>query len=244
MLANHMLITGKWTFGENRSDLVMSSIPKDYPDGFGRLLPGHTAEMEPGFAQPWLAEGSLAINVNANGTYTITFSDYAHIYFIDMITVTPQTVDDLTVFVYVNGQVYVAASQTGWIDIPLRQNPSIQFLADDTCAIKVYNVGAGNHTFLIKVNGTKIIRPDNFGHAPSAGFTVDDATPNVGQTVTFTNTTWYSIDNRLWDFGDGVILPIIMSPTHVYTKAGTYYPKLKEINTYGYDTYSLKVVVT
>jgi len=222
----------------------MTDVPKDYPDGFGRLLPGHTAEMEPGFAEPFYYGGTLVIAAGASGTYTLTFADYAHIYFIDMISISPQTNKDHGAIVSINDSPYVAAAGAGWLNIPLRQNPSIQFLAEDHLDVAVTNNDSAQRTFLVKVNGTKILRPDNYGWAPAAYFTVDDDTPAKKQVVQFTDATGRTPTSWLWDFGDGSAKSVLQNPTHAYTVAGTYYPRLKATNAYGYDNYAIKVVVT
>jgi PKD repeat protein len=221
----------------------MADVPKDYPDGFGRLLPGHTAEMEPGFAEPFYYGGSLVLGAGASGTYTLTFADYAHIYFVDMITITPQSYKDHGAIISINDSPYVAAAGAGWLNIPLRQNPSIQFLAGDHLDVAVTNNDSAQRTFLVKVNGTKILRPDNYDKAPGALYTVDDDTISVGGHIHFTDASSYTPTSWEWDFGDGSAKSTDQNPTHTYSVAGTYYPRLKAINSYGYDNYAIKVVV-
>jgi len=51
-------------------------------------------------------------------------------------------------------------------------------------------------------------------------FSVDDTTPEVGQTVTFTNLTTGGANQWHWDFGDGTF-STLQNPTHVYSIVGT-----------------------
>lgn len=142
----------------------------DNPGGWSRSLPGHTVEYEPSFAQSFYYGDSLTIAAGATSVYTLDFDDTQHIYFADMISITPQAYKEFAVVVYVNGVPYAAASGIGWLNIPLRQNPSVQFIAGDSLAVSVTNQDGSSRTFLVKINGTKIIRPSGYGHAPAAYF--------------------------------------------------------------------------
>ena len=55
---------------------------------------------------------------------------------------------------------------------------------------------------------------------PTASFTVSSTSVNVGETVTFTNTS-INANSCLWDFGDGGS-SIIESPSHTYDTVGTF----------------------
>lgn len=210
----------------------------DNPGGWSRSLPGHTVEYEASFAQPFYYGGSLVLAAGASGTYTLTFADAAHIFFIDMISITPQAYKELNALVYVNDIPYVGASSVGWLNIPLRQNPSIQLLAGDHLDVVVNNQDSAQRTMLVKVNGTKIVRPDGFGHAPSAYWTVDDHSISAGGHVHFTDASTESPTTWEWDFGDGSPKSYEQNPEHVYAVAGNYYPRLKVGNIYGYDFYA------
>lgn len=218
----------------------------DNPGGWSRSLPGHTVEYEASFAQPFYYGGSLVLAAGASGTYTLTFSDAAHIFFIDMINITPQAYKELNALVFVNDVPYVGASSVGWLNIPLRQNPSIQLLAGDHLDVTVNNQDSSQRTVLVKVNGTKIVRPDGFGHAPGAYWTADDHSISVGGQVQFTDASTASPTSWEWDFGDGSPKSTDQNPLHVYSKAGSYYPRCKVGNIYGFDFYaeSTAIVVT
>jgi hypothetical protein len=151
----------------------MSRTITDNPGGWSRSLPGHTVEYEPSFAQPFYYGTELVLGRGASSYYTLSFTDTAHIFFIDMIAICPQAYTELASVVYVNDVPYVAAAGIGWLNIPLRQNPSIQLIAGDHIDVLVVNQDGSSRNVLVKVNGTKIVRPANFGHAPGAYFTYE-----------------------------------------------------------------------
>ncbi len=55
---------------------------------------------------------------------------------------------------------------------------------------------------------------------PTASFTVSSTSVNIGETVTFTNTS-KDANSCLWDFGDGET-SITESPSHIYDSTGTF----------------------
>ena len=59
---------------------------------------------------------------------------------------------------------------------------------------------------------------------PDAGFIVENAEPEVGQEVYFTNDS-YNADHYEWDFGDNTFSQEV-NPVHVYTGSGFYQVKL------------------
>jgi len=216
----------------------MSRTITDNPGGWSRSLPGHTVEYEASFAQPFYYGGSLTIAAGAAGTYTLTIIDTEHIYFIDVVNVTPQAFKEFSALVYVNDVNYVASAAQGYCIIPLRMNPSIQLIDGDHVDVTVTNLDASQRTFLVKLNGTKIKRPSNFGHGPAAYWTVDSHAISVGDQVNFTNETPYPLTANDWDFGDGSVHATTKDPSHIYTVAGSYYPVLKATNAYGHDYYA------
>jgi len=216
----------------------MSRSITDNPGGWSRSLPGHTVEYEPGFAQPFYYGGSLLLNAGASGTYTLDIADTAHIYFPDIINVVPQAYKEFSALVYINDVPYIAVSNIGYVIIPMRTNPSIQLIAGDHIDVVVTNLDASTRTMLVKINGTKIIRPDGFGHAPSAYWTADDHSVPVGYPVTFTDYSGNSPTSWEWDFGDNTPLWPAQSPAHAFLVAGSYYPRLKVSNVYGTDYYA------
>lgn len=218
----------------------------DNPGGWSRSLPGHTVEYEPGFAWPYVFNTSIGVNAGASATYTLTILDVEHIFFIDMLTVSPQAYKELAAVVYINDNPYVTASGIGWLNIPLRQNPSIQLIGGDHIDVLVLNQDSIARNFYIYVNGTKIKRPDGFGHAPSAYWEASTHSPSVGDWVNFVDYSWFTPTSWEWDFGDGSALSTDQHPSHIYTVAGSYYPRCKVTNAYGSDYYaeSTPIVVT
>jgi hypothetical protein len=57
-------------------------------------------------------------------------------------------------------------------------------------------------------------------HVPEASFSADSTTPEVGQTVFFSNTS-INGNSFKWDFGDGYI-STEPNPAHVYTSTGSF----------------------
>lgn len=216
----------------------MSRDITDNPGGWTRSLPGHTVEYESGFALPFYEGASLTINAGNQGTYTLTISNTDFIYFIDMISVTPLAYTAFTVVSSINDVPYVSACGNGWVNIPLRQNPSIQLIDGDHIDILVTNLDASQRTFNVKINGTKIARPANFGHAPGASYTASPVNSDPITAVVFSDASTHTPTSWEWDFKDGSPNSALQNPSHVYTVAGVYSPKLKAINAYGWDTYS------
>ena len=161
----------------------MTRTITDNPGGWSRSLPGHTVEYEPSFAQPFYYGTELVLGGGASSYYTLSFTDSTHIFFIDMIAICPQIYTEIACVVYVNDVPYVAAAGIGWLNIPLRQNPSIQLIAGDHIDVLVVNQDEYSRNILVKVNGTKIVRPANFGHAPGAYFTYTGPSGGVGPTA-------------------------------------------------------------
>ena len=134
----------------------------DFPDGYQRFSPGIVTEMESGYALPWCESFSGNIGAGGSATYTLTFSDAAYIFKVDMISVTPTRNTEFYVRASVGDVAYVAAAGSGWINIPLSQNPALQFVAGDHIDILVTNLDGSTRAFDCKLNGTKIKKPAGF----------------------------------------------------------------------------------
>jgi len=224
----------------------MARVITDNPGGWSRSLPGHTVEYEASFAQPFYYGGSLVIAASASNTYTLTILDTEHIYFINMLNITPRAYTEFNALISVNDSPYVGAGGVGWLNIPLSQNPSIQLIAGDHVDVLVTNLNASRRAFLVKANGNKIKRPAAYGHAPGAYWTADTHALAAGNDVTFTEASLNTPTSWDWDFGDGSAHSTVQHPVHTYPVAGTYYPLLKATNAYGHDYYaeSTPVVVS
>ena len=85
-------------------------MPQDYPDGMTRMLPGHTIDLENGFARPWYEGSSVTIAAGASGSYTLDFSDDDGIYYIDVVNVSPSAYKEFTVIIHINDVPYVCGS--------------------------------------------------------------------------------------------------------------------------------------
>jgi PKD repeat protein len=78
---------------------------------------------------------------------------------------------------------------------------------------------------------------------PVAGFTFSPASPVIGQTVSFTDTSTNSPTSRSWTFGDGGTSSS-QNPTHPYATAGTFNVTLTATNASGSDSETKLVVVS
>lgn len=216
----------------------------DNPGGWTRSLPGHTVEYESGFAMPFYVGNTLVVNAGQSGTGTYSFNNEDFIYFVDMVNIVPQSLTQFVLIVYVNGIPYVGGAALGYLNIPLRQNPSIQFIQGDELAVGVVNLDAAQQVFNIKINGTKLKRPAGFGHPPGAVFTQDSNGGAHPKTITFTDGSTFSPTSWEWDFRDGSPKSTEQNPSHTYTVAGVYYPKLIARNAYGWDSYVDDIPIT
>ncbi len=80
------------------------------------------------------------------------------------------------------------------------------------------------------------------GAAPQAAFTVSPASPQAGQTVTFTDTSTGSPASWAWNFGDSWT-STAQNPSHAYAAAGTYTVSLTVSNAQGSSSTSKTVTV-
>jgi PKD repeat protein len=81
----------------------------------------------------------------------------------------------------------------------------------------------------------------NVGYVPLAAFTASHETAEVGEEVTFTNTsTGTEPLTFLWDFGDDATSTDI-HPVHVYNEEGEYTVSLTASNTHGTSTFELVI---
>lgn len=211
----------------------------DNPSGWSRRLPGHAVGLDPGFASPWNQIFSQSISAGAYIDFTLNFDDPYHIYFVDMISVSPQASKELAAMIYVNGVNYVVSAGVGWLEIPLRRNPSIVFINGDSLTIRVYNLDDSTRDFVICVNGTKIKRPTRYGHSPGAYFTLAPNPAGIDEYVSFTDGSTYSPTKWEWYFEPGILGSTLQNPTYLYGSPGNKYPILKAFNQYGWDSHGL-----
>ena len=213
-------------------------MPTDYPDGFRRNLPGHTVDMETGFSLPWCESTSLVIAAAGNSSFTVEFSSLDWIYFVDMINVTPQAYTEFYISVAVNGVLYTAGANMGFIIIPLRTNPSINFINGDSVAVTVTNKDASSRTFKVMINGSKILRPSTYGKVPGALFSFTPAIGCSPLSVVFTDESVYDPTSWEWKSNGVDVDSTEQNPTIVLSVPGIYSPVLKATNQHGSDTYS------
>jgi PKD repeat protein len=218
-------------------------MANDYPDGFRRLLPGHTVDLTSGFARPWYMGDTLNIAAGNYSTYTINITDPDSIYYIDVVNVSPQSYTEFGVRVFINSIPYVAEGCIGFAHIPMRVNPSLLLIYGDVIVVEVTNYDASLRQFLVKVHGTKISRPDGFGHVPGAYFTASAHVCDVCIPVLLSDASSFSPTSWSWDLKNGYTDVALQNPWAWYQFPGSYYPRLKAINAYGYDTYAEQVPI-
>ena len=218
-------------------------MANDYPDGFRRLLPGHTVDLTSGFARPWYMGETLNIAAGDYSTYTINITDPDSIYYIDVANISPQAYTEFGVRVFINGIPYVAEGCIGFAHIPMRVNPSLLLIYGDVIVVEITNYDASLRQFLVKVHGTKISRPAGFGHVPGAYFTASIHTTDVLVPPYFADGSSFLPTSWDWDWKDGSAHTTSQNVWHVFTTPGSYYPVLKAINEYGYDTYAEQVPI-
>lgn len=218
-------------------------MANDYPDGFRRLLPGHTVDLTSGFARPWYMGETLNIAAGNYSTYTINITDPDSIYYIDVVNVSPQAYTEFGVRVFINSIPYVAEGCIGFAHIPMRVNPSLLLIYGDVIVVEITNYDASLRQFLVKVHGTKISRPAGFGHVPGAYFTASIHTTDVLVPPYFADGSSFLPTSWDWDWKDGSAHTTSQNVWHVFTTPGSYYPVLKAINEYGYDTYAEQVPI-
>lgn len=213
-------------------------MPTDYPDGFRRNLPGHTVDLESGFSLPWCESTSLTISAAADSSFTVNFSSAEWIYFVDMINVTPQAYTEFYMTVAVNGVLYTAGAGMGFLIIPLRTNPSINFIASDSISVTVTNKDSSSRTFKVMINGSKILRPSTYGKVPGALFSASPLCGIAPLTVAFTDESSYDPDSWEWRVLGDDIDSTDQNPSVVLPSKGYYSPSLKASNCFGQDTYA------
>jgi PKD repeat protein len=218
-------------------------MPIDYPDGFRRLMAGHSVDLTTGYSIAWYRGTSLNIGPGEKSSYTININDPDNIYYIDVVNVSPKAYAAFGVVVTINNVPYESSSTTGVAHIPMRVNPSILALYGDTIDIEVTNYDAALQVFRVKVHGTKISRPEGFGHVPAASFTASIHTTDVLIPVLFTDESSFDPTSWEWDLKDGSPLLTSQNPSVVFKTPGSYYPRLKAINQYGHDTYIEQVPI-
>lgn len=218
-------------------------MANDYPDGFRRLLPGHTVDLTSGFARPWHMGTTINIAGSTYSTYTITITDPDSIYYIDAVNASPQAFTQFGIRVFLGGVVYVAGGFTGYAQIPMRVNPSIFLLYGDVIEVEISNYDDSLRQFLVHVHGTKITKPAGFGRVPGAYFTAASHISDVLTGILLTDGSSPVPTSWEWDFRDGQPKATTQNPYALYKTPGSYYPLLKAFNEYGYDTFAEQVPI-
>jgi PKD repeat protein len=120
----------------------------------------------------------------------------------------------------------------------------------DTYTISTLPEGAVSFCAVTAYDPAKVESPHSnevsftVGHAaPAVNFTVTPTSGNAPLTVTFNNTTTGQVQGWSWSFGDGAT-STQKSPTHSYTKAGSYKPTLTATGPGGTVTKTAATAIT
>ena len=219
-------------------------MAQDYPDGMTRMLPGHTVDLENGFARPWYEGSSVVIAAGASGSYTLEFSDDDGIYYIDVVNVSPSAYKEFTVIIHINDVPYVCGSVMGFFFFNLRLNPSLLFISGDSVKVEILNLDSSQRTFSVKLNGTKVTRPVGFGKPPGAYYTASPLIGLVPLSVAFVDGSDHSPVSWEWKVVDDDVDSVEQDPTIVIADPGVYSPRLKVSNQYGNDTFARADYIT
>lgn len=212
-------------------------MAEDYPDGYSRGLYGQQVNLDPGFSLPWVSSTNLTIAASATSSFTIDVTDPSYVFYVDMIMITPAVNTVLSVEVTINGRKYLAAAGSGFILFTPRTNPSISLIEDESITITVKNLDASTRTFSVIVNGSKIIRPAGFLHAPTANFTFTPSMGFVPFNVQFTEDCYGSPASWEWTLNGIDVVSTAQNPLVSVDTPGTLYPTLTCANEKGEDTY-------
>ena len=205
-------------------------MPQDYPDGMTRMLPGHTIDLENGFARPWYDGSSVIIASGATGSYTLDFSDDDGIYYIDVVNVSPSAYKEFTVIIYINDVPYVCGSVMGFFFFNLRLNPSLLFISGDSVKVEILNLDSSQRTFSVKLHGTKVTRPVGFGKCPGAYYSSSPLSGFSPLSVTFTDGSSYFPTSWEWKVNGDDVDSTEQNPVIVIASPGVYSPLLKAIS--------------
>ena len=134
--------------------------------------------------------------------------------------------------IYVNSVLMTVKDQS----TPPPTSGTITFSPGTTAALTTDNPYTGKEKLHIKITatdgtfteytttGTTVISTGTFTASPTAGFTMSTSYPDVGQTVTFTDTSVKgagTITTWSWNYGDNSALGTTQNPTHSYSTPGT-----------------------
>jgi hypothetical protein len=137
---------------------------QDNPGGWSKTLPGHTVEFDSSYALPWVSSDVPTLSANAYYDFALTIADDDFIYFVDMISCTSWSYSQFILDILLNDVLYVSGAFEGWGNIPLRQNPSLQFIYGDVITTHIQSLSASQQTYNLILNGTKIPKPPGFTH--------------------------------------------------------------------------------
>lgn len=216
---------------------------KDSPDGLSRLASSGYGDLIQQLAMPYTYSTGANLGAGAYATLGYQNLDFGNLGRVRGWRIYSMDESKFRAYLYFGVQGWGYYQGTTLLEVWYPENVQIICDYEDSFTASVTNLDSVTRYLRMYVLYEKIVRPAGWVHRPTARFSVDDATPAVGQTVQFTDASLYNPTIWSWQFGDGATSSE-QNPTHAYTAAGTYTIVLFARNVGGMDVKSATVVVT
>ncbi len=215
----------------------------DYPDGSPKSgLNGVNGVLEQiGTLVTFTSGSELASGANHSGGFT----NNSDVYLYRVVGMRFVCFDGTIFRVYVNSSTYGHGYYlvTGMYEFFYPEAVNLFISKGDYVTTNLINMDTSTRYLRSYITTMRYIKPSNWVRRPDAYFTVDDSTPAVDQTITFTDGTAFAPTSWHWVFGDGTE-SYEQSPTHAYSVAGTYTVWLYVENIGGADAMTMSITVT
>ena len=216
---------------------------KDSPDGLSKLAGSGYGDLIQQLATPYTYSTSATLDPSYSATLGYQNLDNQNLGRVRGWRVVSLDETKFRLYLYFGAQGWGYYLGTTQLEVWYPENVHIICDYNDSFTANVTNLDASARLLRMYTFYEKIVRPAGWVHRPTSLFTVDDATPAIGQTVQFTDASLYSPTIWSWQFGDGAVSSE-QNPTHAYAAAGTYTVFLVVRNAGGMDVKSSTVVVS
>lgn len=216
----------------------------EYPDGMRSAAQGFDVGAADNLFSPFYSTSQITLASSVTGSVVISFPDTGFIYYVDVVTVSPQANVAFLGKLYANSDMIEVRCAAGHAEYRPRNNPAIFFVQGDQMILTLTNLDTSARTFLLCVTGEKVPTTVASLKAPICAWS---ATPVSGEpplTVAFRDESRYSPTSWSWNFGDGSAVSAEKNPTHEYAAEGTYSPSLTVTNAIGSNTSTRSNYVT